>query len=208
MPHPDPIDLSKTDEPVFLAGCSLPHDALRAAVSLRPNERRASEIVGPDRVLRAADTVQIGIRPQGRVGELSIGIGRVDLPHYASASVALTGHEDPDDVATVALPVPRSVNEHCIGDVPVFVSHIMFFPRPTDEPMAAVEQRERRISAEVERWTRHHEGPDLTLAESAKLVRAIWYAVGDLDLVPQNLHPIDVLEKHIQRGNILKDGSW
>lgn len=46
-------------------------------------------------------------------------------------------------------------------------------------------------------------------AQSAyALAFAIWAAVDDLDEVPENLHPADVVSKYLCRGNIRKDGDW
>jgi hypothetical protein len=39
-------------------------------------------------------------------------------------------------------------------------------------------------------------------------VGAIWDAVEDLDGITEALHPADVVQKHLQRGNIRKDGQW
>lgn len=37
---------------------------------------------------------------------------------------------------------------------------------------------------------------------------AIWCAVEDLSQIVPNLHPMDIVQKHLQRGNIVKDGKW
>lgn len=41
-----------------------------------------------------------------------------------------------------------------------------------------------------------------------ELILTLYGAVDDLDKMSELLHPADVVSKHLQRGNIIKDGRW
>jgi hypothetical protein len=50
---------------------------------------------------------------------------------------------------------------------------------------------------------------DTRLRDLARVtIEAIWDALEDLEAVPAGLHPVDVVQKYLQRGNIRKDGQW
>ncbi|MGB0973010.1 MAG: hypothetical protein ACPGVG_18950 [Mycobacterium sp.] len=50
--------------------------------------------------------------------------------------------------------------------------------------------------------------PETARAVLAETVGAIYGALADYGSVSPNLHPADVVSKHLQRGNIDKDGNW
>ncbi len=67
-------------------------------------------------------------------------------------------------------------------------------------------ERENRIRAEVARMAALPEATQRKIFLTT--LGAIWNAVSKLDHVPHGLHPADVVEKYLQRGNIEKDGTW
>lgn len=70
----------------------------------------------------------------------------------------------------------------------------------------AAARREDRIEREMARLRRIPEAAFRTLALAT--FSQLWSSIDDLDAVIEALHPADLVEKHLQRGNIIKDGKW
>lgn len=67
-------------------------------------------------------------------------------------------------------------------------------------------RRYERVKLEAERSASL---PESALRHSMReLVFAVYSAVDNVDKVPDNLSPVDVITKYLQRGNIQKDGDW
>lgn len=81
------------------------------------------------------------------------------------------------------------------------------YPLQRDEDAdGEADRRSARIDAEVARL--RSVTPEQFERVALAAITAIWSAVDDLQAVRPNLHPVDVVEKHLQRGNIVKDGDW
>jgi len=50
--------------------------------------------------------------------------------------------------------------------------------------------------------------PERQLTMLKSLVTMVYLALDDHAEVPRHLHPSDIVDKYLQRGNILKDGDW
>lgn len=200
-----PIDLSMTDEQLWL----------QTSNASDPAQVPARWFVGPESIFPARSVLKVGIRPTGRKGEISLGMARADVASHSATRLVLTGEESPADVVWMMLDVPR-LEDEADEDVNVFLSHVLFYPVDRDQRDEYDEShRANRIAAETERWSAcvaiasmRTNDPGFILGRAERVVSAIWSAVEDLDDVPRSLDPVDVLEKHIQRGNIMKDGKW
>lgn len=194
-------DLSKTCEQFWLHS-----DADTNGFRPLKNPISAQTFISPDALFPARRTVKVGILPTGRVGEFSVGLGRADVPCYTSNAKTLTGDES--DVVYVTVSVPHHEDESLEKEVQVFVSHLAFYPAQLSAEEIAEERRINRINAEVSHWGSMNQDPDRMRTNARQLVRAVWDAVEDLSKVTPHTHPEDVVEKHLQRGNIERDGKW
>lgn len=199
----DMIDLLETPEVV-----TIEIDGKR-----RCDRERITLFSGPESQLEARRHVTVVFEQRGRKGELSLGLGRRDRASYASASIMIDGSVES---AKLTVPVPCAEDELTFDSPiqtlplrPVFISHAVFYPVqcPTEEAEERLaDERERRVGAELRFLAQLPEETFREFAMSA--FQGIWYAVDDLEAVPRHLHPLDVIQKHLQRGNIDKDGDW